>query len=159
MHGQTYIKFSIWTGAGGSRAQLYCESVVWALHCAVDEVHICVQFDAVLAGDMLTDVSEDPTVYFGSWWGRGKDCWDAGNNRASYSWGLCSLVSCCSFNNSSFSRMTIFHYIRHSISLNLVSCLLLFYEPPLVQTDCRGDAIGPFFHFCLARHRTLSGLH
>jgi hypothetical protein len=40
--------------------------------------------------------------------------------------------------------MTIFLYIRHSISLNLVSCLLLFYEPPLVQTDCRGDAIGPF---------------
>jgi len=40
--------------------------------------------------------------------------------------------------------MTIFLYIRHSISLNLVSCLLLFCEPPLVQTDCRGDAIGPF---------------
>jgi hypothetical protein len=40
--------------------------------------------------------------------------------------------------------MTIFLYIRHSISLNLVSCLPLFYEPPLVQTDCRGDAIGPF---------------
>lgn len=69
---------SIWIGAGGSCAQLCCESVVWALDCAVDEVHIFVEFDAVLAGNMLTDVSEEPTAYLSSWWGRGKQCWDVG---------------------------------------------------------------------------------
>lgn len=30
------------------------------------------------------------------------------------------------------------HFVKPSL------CLLLFYEPPLVQTDCRGDAIGPY---------------
>jgi hypothetical protein len=50
------------------------ESVVWALDCVVDEVHICVEYDDVLAGNMVTDVSEEPTAYFGSWWGRGKHC-------------------------------------------------------------------------------------
>lgn len=136
----------IWTGAGGSHAQLCCECVVWSLDCAVDEVHIWMEYDAVWAGNMFTDVSEEPTAYLGSCWGRGKYCWDVGKNRTSYSWGLRSLVSCCMQPSQFFvlSRMTIFLYIRHSISLNLVSCLLLFYEPPLVQTDCRGDAIGPF---------------
>lgn len=42
------------------------ESVVWALDCVVDEVHICVEYDDVLAGNMVTDVSEEPTAYFGS---------------------------------------------------------------------------------------------
>jgi hypothetical protein len=30
------------------------------------------------------------------------------------------------------------HFVKPSL------CLLLFYEPPLVQKDCRGDAIGPY---------------
>jgi len=41
-------------------------SVVWASDCAVDEVHTCLEDDAVLDSNMLTDISEEPSCYLGS---------------------------------------------------------------------------------------------
>jgi len=50
----------------GTVCSLIALSVVWASDCAVDEVHTCLEDDAVLDGNMLTDVSEEPSCYLGS---------------------------------------------------------------------------------------------